>query len=342
MKSQFFQFPEYGRPTDVLTLSEQDLPDPGPGEALVKILAIGMNRSELNYTLGKYVPAKSFPSAVGQEAVGEIVALGEQTQEGLQANPATPLTVGARVAILPGQVDMCGMGTYRQAGIYNQSALAPVPEDYSDAEGAAYWMAILTAGGCLQQAGITPDNAAGKHLLITAAASGIGIMALKLARAWGATTIATTRSDDKRADLTGLADHVVVCSDSDSLVAGVKEAIGEQGIDLALDPVGDAFYAGMIAVAANGGQIISYEMITGANTTISIPTIMIKDISLRGFTLFRLLQQPALLAELIDQGLTYSEQARPIVANTFPLSEAATALEVLESAKHLGKLVLLP
>ena len=66
-------------------INEQDLPDPGPGQALVKIRAVGLNRSELNYTLGRYVPAREFPSGIGQEAVGEIIALGPPAEDGPKA-----------------------------------------------------------------------------------------------------------------------------------------------------------------------------------------------------------------------------------------------------------------
>ncbi|TDJ47903.1 MAG: hypothetical protein E2O52_02055 [Gammaproteobacteria bacterium] len=341
MKTRTFQFAEYGQPTDVLHLAEQELPEPGPGQALVKIKVVGLNRSELNYALGRYVPAREFPSCIGQEAVGEIVALGPEAQEGPRANEATPLTVGARVALLPGRVDICGMGAYREAGLYDQSALAPVPDDFSDAEGAAYWMGILTMGGCLEQAGLNPDNTRGKKVLVTAATSSMGIIALKLAKAWGAETFATSRSAEKAKELEAVADHVIVCGDSESLIAGVNAATDSQGVDVALDPVGADFYEGLVAVTANGGDIVSYELITGPVAKVSLPTLMINDLSIHGFTIFRVHKNPALLDTLIRQGMEYSEQVRPIVSRTFPWEQAPAALAELEAARHVGKLVLL-
>lgn len=340
MKTRFFQFPEYGNPAEVLQLAEQDLPDPGPGQALVRIRAIGMNRSELRYTQGFYVPAREFPTCIGQEAVGEIVALGPSADDGPQANAATPLEVGARVALLPGRIDICGMGAYREIGLYDQAALAPVPDSFSDAEGAAYWMGILTMGGCLEQAGLNPDNAKDKKILITAATSSMGIVALKLAKAWGAETFATSRSAEKAKDLEGVADHVIVCGDSDSLIEGVKAAAGDGGIDVALDPVGADFYPGMLEVAATGGKIVSYELITGPVANLSIPTMMIKDVSIHGFVVFRVYRIPGLLDTLIDQGLQYADQVRPIIFKETPWKQAPAALEELGEAKHIGKLIL--
>jgi NADPH2:quinone reductase len=346
MKTRCFQFAEYGRPTDVLQLAEQALPEPGPGQALVRIRAVGLNRSEANYVQGRYIPAREFPSHIGQEAVGEIIALGPPAESGPQPVEATPLAVGARVALLPGRVDICGMGAYRDTGIYDQAALAPVPENFSDEEGAAYWMGILTMGGCLEMAGLTPDNASGKEgkgkkVLVTAATSSMGIVALKLAKAWGAETFATSRSADKAKVLEDVADHVIVCNDSAALIEGVNAATDNTGIDVALDPVGADFYAGLVTVTANGGDIVSYEMISGAVGQVPIASLMIKDLSIHGFTIFRVYKNSGLLDSLIGQGMQYAEQTRPIVSKTFPFEQAPIALAELEAAQHVGKLVLL-
>lgn len=229
--------------------------------------------------------------------------------------------------------------------MYDQAALAPVPDDFSDAEGAAYWMGILTMGGCLEMVGLTPDNTRGKKVLITAATSSMGIVALKLARAWGAETFATSRSADKAKALEAVADHVIVCTDSDSLIAGVNAAADGQaighGIDVALDPLGADYYAGLVAVTANGGDIVSYEMITGPVASVPIATLMINDLSIHGFTIFRVYKNPGLLDTLIRWGMEYAGQVRPIVSKTFPLIDAPAALAEMVTAQHVGKLVLL-
>jgi NADPH:quinone reductase-like Zn-dependent oxidoreductase len=344
MKTRSFRFAEYGLPIDVLKPADEDLPEPGSGQVLLKLRAIGLNRSEFNYIQGRYVPAREFPSGIGQEAVGEIVALGLPA-EGQVVQAGVTLKVGARVALLPGRVDICGMGVYREYGLYDQSALAPVPESFSDVEGAAYWMGILTMGGCYEMAGLTPDNAPGennqpKKVLVTAATSSMGIVALKLAKAWGAETIATSRSADKAKALEAIADHVIVCTDSESLAAGVNKVTHDAGVDVAVDPVGADFYEGLLNATANGGQIVSYEMISGMIGPVPIATMMIKNISIHGFTIFRVHQTPGLLDTLIEQGMQFADQARPLVSKTFPLDEAPAALAEIGESRHVGKLVL--
>lgn len=340
-RSHAWQFDSFAAPEQALVWREQSLPAPGPGQALVRIRAIGMNRSEFNYVQGRYFPPRSFPSGIGQEAVGEIVALGP-AGTGRRPVAETPLQVGARVAILPGCVDMVTMGVYRDIGLYDQAALAPVPDDYSDEEAAGLWMAVLTMAGAMVRAGLSPETAAGKELLLTAASSSMGVVALKLARAWGMQTIATTRSADKIPALAALADHAIVATDSASLVSGVRAAVGERGYDVALDPVGAAFYPGLAEAAGQRAQIVSYELITGAETPLPLLPMLTKNLALHGYTLFATLGEPALWDQLQGWGMAYAEAIRPVVAKTFPLSQAPQALAEMGRAEHIGKLVLLP
>ncbi len=109
MKTLFWQFDAYGDPGTAMQSREQELAEPGPGQALIKMTAVGMNRSEFNYVNGNYVPAREFPSAIGQELVGEIIALGATQESSPKPHSKTPLAVGARVAVVPGRIDMCSM-----------------------------------------------------------------------------------------------------------------------------------------------------------------------------------------------------------------------------------------
>ncbi len=335
MQSITWKFEAYGEPDKALGQVAETLEAPAAGKALIKILAIGMNRSELNYVRGKYLPARHFPSALGQEAIGEIVAMGEPADAATRQR----FQVGDRVALTPGRVDMCAMGTYRDYGIYDINALIPVPDDYTDAEGAAFWMALLTVAGSLHNAGMTAMNASGKTLLVTAASSSIGVMALKIGRLWGARTLATTRSAKKQEALEQLADEVMVCESGEQLSEQLK-SVG--GFDFAIDPVGGSFIDAMVGGANHGAAIVSYEMIAGGRAEYSIAQVLVKDLKIRGFALFNIFRQAGLCEELVEHGLQHASDLVPVIAGTFPLGKAPSALLELSASQHIGKFILLP
>jgi len=339
MKSNSWQFDTHGAPGEVLYWREQELPEPGPGQAWVKINAIGINRADLNYVLGEHFPAGKFPSCLGGEAVGEVVALGPRANSGPAPVNRLNLEIGARVGTFSGRTNCLAMGVYRDIGLYDHVGLAPVPESYSDQEGAALWTAMITMGGAMEMGGLTAATGAGKQVLITAGGSGMGGLALKLARHWGATTIATTRKAEKADGLGKLADHVIVCSDSDGLVEGVQQATNGLGVDLVLDPVGATFYPGLLSAVARGGDIVSYECITGTQSSISIMEMMMKNVSFHGFTTFRPFNNPVMLNRLIEIGMDNAQALRPVVSKTFDLSESPEALEAIGRSEHIGKIV---
>lgn len=335
MKSHTWQFDNHGEPRDVLHWREQELDRPGAGEVLVKIRAIGLNHADLAYVHGHYFPPESFPTCIGDEAVGEVIAVGPSLE-----GQTTTVEIGTRVALSPLMINRESMGVFRDIGLYDQSVLLPTPDNYSDEEVAAFWLGVITMAGALEMGGIKPDTAKDKRILITAGASGMGVIALKLAKAWGAETIATTRNPGKSEDLEQFADHVIVCDNSEALAQGVQEATENQGADVILDPVGAAFYPGLIEAAATGGHIVSYERLGGDEPKLSIMDLMMKDLSLHGYTVYRPLQNPALLKWLINIGLKYADAIRPEIAAVYDLSDAVSALEILGQSEHIGKLIL--
>ena len=340
MKSHCWQFDAYGKPSKVLQWREQELSAPGAGEVLIKIISIGINSADFNYVEGRYFPSNQFPSCVGSEAVGAIVALGALVNDGSSGlTSGLKLEVGAHVALLGARVDHCTMGVCRDYGIYDQAALAPLPNNYTDEEGAAFWTGVLTMAGAMEMAGLSSDTAAGKTVLVTAGASGMGVMALKLAKLWGASTIATTRKAQKTEALRNIADQVVVCDDAASLANAVSKATNETGVDLILDPVGANYYPALLEACANGGDIVSYECFTGSDSTVSVMDMMMKGVSFHGYTIFRPFGNPVLLQQLIDLGMTNSESLRPLISKTYSLAELPAVLEELDRCEHIGKLV---
>ncbi|TNE60736.1 MAG: hypothetical protein EP335_18365 [Alphaproteobacteria bacterium] len=327
--SSFWRFGHFGPARDVMERVSGPLRPLCGGEAMVAIRAVGLNQAENRYLAGLHFPPDSLPACIGHEAVGEIVALGA---------PSERWKVGDRVALVPMLVDMPGMGALRDVGIYPLDALVPVPEDYSDSEGAAWWMAIFTMAGALEMAGFGPENAAGRTVCITAAAGGMGLVALRLLRAWGAITIATTRDTAKAEALAAYADHVVRADTPDGLTAGLRAHVPD-GVDVVLDPLGGAYVGAAVRALAPGGHYVGYEMLAGTGGTYDIPGLMMRDAHIHGFTIFRLLRHPGLLARLVSLGMEWADDARPLVAAEFGMDEAPDAFAALMRGGHLGKIV---
>ncbi|MEZ5584017.1 MAG: zinc-binding alcohol dehydrogenase family protein, partial [Candidatus Competibacteraceae bacterium] len=253
--SNYWYFNTFGPAKTVLEKGRQSLPRLLPGQALVAIRAIGLNRSDYQYMLGNHFPPKTLPACVSQEAVGEIVQLGPEQSDSPRRRD---WKVGDRVAFAPMMVDMPGMGVLRDLGVYDQAILLPVPEAFSDQQAAAYWMGILTIAGALEMAGLGPDTCHGKTVVITAATGGVGTIGLQLARAWGAETIATTRSREKAERLAALASHVAVVDSVPQYVDDLR-ALCPQGADAIIDPLGGEFVGGSVKALACGGHYVGYE-----------------------------------------------------------------------------------
>jgi len=333
VNSEYWYFDRFGGATDVMQRGASALRSPGPAEATVAIRAVGLNQAENRYLRGTHFPPSSFPACIGHEAVGEIIALGRDI-----AVDSNHFRVGDRVALLPMCVDTPRMGALRTVGIYDYSALVPVPEEYTDAEGASYWMGVFTMAGAMFAAGLGPSTTRGKRVLFTAATGGMGVVGLKLARAWGGVAIATTRNPTKAQQIAGCADEVAIVRSARDL----KDAIGERfpdGVDVVIDPLGGDFVGAAIDVCAAGGRYVGYESVADARGSFDIMTLLAKDVSIRGHTIFQLLSMPERIQSLIEAGMTHARSATPIVSASFVFADAPIAFDALERGDHVGKVV---
>ncbi len=335
-----WQFDSPGDPGQ-LRLRPHEVGPPGPGEALIRIRAVGLNRSDLMHLAGRYFGPPPSPSFLGQEAVGEILELGPSVAGERPPGGILP-AVGMRVGLMAGRLDLAGMGTYRTVGVFPQAALLPCPEGFSDAEAAGYWVAALTAVGGLGVGGLTAAGPAGSSVLITAASSGVGVVALQAARAMGAETIAATTSPAKAERLAALADRVVVAATPADLAASVSQLTGGRGVDLSFDPVGYAYADALMASAAVDGRVVCYGILAGTAAPLDLRTLILKDLSLHGFTVYRLQRDPELLEATVASCLELARAGlvRPPIAAELPFEEAPNALTEMATNRHLGKIVL--
>jgi NADPH:quinone reductase-like Zn-dependent oxidoreductase len=317
------------------------LPSPGPGEALVRFEAIGLNRADLLELAGLYFGPPPSPSFLGQEAVGIITELGPVVDDEGPAGGYEP-AVGDRVGLMVGRIDHRRMGTYRTAGIYPQRTLLPVPDTLSAREGAGLFLTTLTAVAGLNVGNLTPASADGTRVLVTAASSGVGVVTLQAARAMGAVTIAATTSAAKADRLAQLADHVVVAPTPDALVEGVAAATGGAGVDLAFDPVGFDYAEALMQTAAQDGHVVVYGLLSGMEAPLDLRTMIFKDLGLHGFTVHRIQRDSELLDAVVGTMLSLAESGRlkPLIAECYPFDQAPMALEAMARNEHFGKIVL--
>jgi NADPH:quinone reductase-like Zn-dependent oxidoreductase len=199
-------------------------------------------------------------------------------------------------------------------------------------------MQYLTAYGALVYlGGVKPSD----FVVISAASSSVGLAAIQIVKSEGATSIAATRTSSKRAELKALgADHVIVTEEED-FVARVMEISGGQGARISFDPVAGPFVEKLAAAAASGGILFEYGHLAMQPTPFPLGLVVGKGLSMRGYTLALLHQNPTVLATAKKYICDRLEDHRfvPKIARTFPLMEITEAYEYMESNAHVGKVV---
>ena len=320
---------EFGGP-EVLKLEELPTPEPAPGEVRLKVEAIGLNRAEVMYRSGNYPLEPRFPSKNGYEAAGVIDAIGSDV---------TGFAIGDRVASIPAMFQLNEYGVYGNTAIVPARAVAHYPENLTPEEGASIWMQYLTAYGALVQ-----NSRIGSKdvVLITAASSSVGLAAIQIAKAEGATTIAATRGRSKaqRIAETG-AEHVIV-SDEEDLAKRVMEITHGMGASVIFDPVAGPFVKTLADAAASHAVIYEYGALAGNEVSIPVLPAMFKALSVRGYTMYEVTTAP----ENLERGIAYVREKlasgafRPIIDNRkFRLEEISNAHAYMESNQQFGKIV---
>ncbi|MFI7668172.1 zinc-binding alcohol dehydrogenase family protein [Nocardia sp. NPDC049526] len=303
------QYQRSGGP-EVLELVSAEVPTPGPGELLVRVEAVGVTLPVV-----RKVREPREPIALGGEVAGEVVAVGDGV---------TSCMPGYRVTGL-----VFGHG-YADYALLSAAMASPIPDGASAVDAVALVRSGLVALGALDAANPEPDESA----LITAAASGVGHLAVQLARVRGALRVVAAVSDLAKADfLRGLG--------ADEVVAYDQESWGEP-VDYVLDAVGGDLLTPAIAALAPGGRLVAYSSGGG---TIQAYDLLVGAKSVIGFQMARIARNSPDLCEHWRQELWQyfaSGLLRPVVHAEFPLENAAEAHAVIENRSNLGKVILIP
>lgn len=321
------RFHEIGGP-DVLQIETVDVPAPGPGEVRISVKALGLNRAESMFRSGSYLERPVFPSKLGYEAAGTVDAVGPDV---------AVFKPGDAVSTIPA----FPQGKY---GVYGDVALAPVaavakhPADLSWTDAASIWMQYLTAWGALVD---VAKLTAGDVLVIPAASSSVGIASIQIARLVGATAIALTRNDDKRAALIELgADHVIATETQD-LVKEIKALTKGKGARVVFDPVGGPTIAKLAAATAPLGILFQYGALSPEPTPLPLMELLGRSLTIRGYLLFEITSDPARLErgkKFVIDGLAFGK-LKPVIAKTFAFNDIVEAHRYLESNQQIGKVV---
>jgi NADPH:quinone reductase-like Zn-dependent oxidoreductase len=327
--SKVVRIHEQGGP-EVLKLEQHEVPPPGPGEARVRIEAIGLNRSEAAFRAGQYPVKPALPTLMGYEACGVIDTLGDGV---------SGFAVGERVCVLP----MYRLGEY---GVYAELAnvparvLLPAPPRLSSVEAASIWMQYMTAMAIIEMA----HAAAGDFVIIRAASSSVGLAAIQLTNLAGATPIATTRKSDKAAALTSHGAAHVIATDESDLVAEVMRITGGKGARIVFDPVAGPYVQTLAQAMAVDGQLFIYGGLSGQPTTHPHWASALKNLTIRSWIASTIWNNPERFARAKARVLGGLAEGtlKPVIARTFRLDEIVAAHRYLESNAQVGKIVVVP
>jgi len=318
----------FGAP-DVLRLGQRPVPQPGVGELLIRVAASGINRPDVLQRAGHYAPPPGASDLPGLEVAGVIEA-GDT-----QAMASAGLKVGDRVCAL-----VAG-GGYAQWCVAPVGQCLPVPAGLNDIEAASLPETFFTVWSNVFDRGRLQ---AGEFLLVQGGSSGIGVTAIQLARAWGATVIATAGSDEKCAACIELGASHAINYKTQDFVAEVQRITNGRGVDVVLDMVAGDYAAREVECLAEDGRLVIIAVQGGVKSSFNAGLVLRRRLTITGSTLRpRSVEFKTAIAQslrsrvwpLIEQG-----KVRPVIYQTFDAGDAAAAHALMESNQHTGKIVL--
>ncbi|MFD9596199.1 zinc-dependent alcohol dehydrogenase family protein [Kitasatospora sp. NPDC059973] len=322
------RFHEHGGP-EVLRLEDVEVGSPGPGELLIRVDAIGINRAEALFRRGTYLEApRSFPAGLGAEAAGVVEAVGAG---------AAGFEPGQPVSVVPA-FSMNDYPVYAERAIVPAAAVLHRPAGLGAVEGAAVWMPYVTAYGALVEVG---GLRAGDTVVLTAASSSVGLAAIQIARRAGAVPIATTRTGAKREALLKAGAAEVIVTEEEEISARVLALTSGRGAELVFDAVAGPGVTDLVRATAAGGTVLLYGWLSGEPTPYPNLDLGMPAVNIRSYVIHETTRDPERLRRaeaFVTSGLRTGSLA-PVVDRVFGLDEVAEAHRYLEAGNQLGKIV---
>ena len=318
----------FGGP-DVLRLGDRPVPQPGAGELLIRVAASGINRPDVLQRLGHYAPPPGTSDLPGLEVAG-VVESGDEA-----AMAEAGIRVGDRVCAL-----VAG-GGYAEWCVAPVAQCLPVPDGLTDVEAASLPETFFTVWSNVFDRGRLQ---AGESLLVQGGTSGIGVTAIQLARAFGATVLATAGSDEKCAACLELGAHHAINYKSQDFVAEGKRLTQGKGVDVVLDMVAGDYVAREVECLAEDGRLVIIAVQGGVKSDFNAGLVLRRRLTITGSTLRpRSVAFKGAIAKALREHvwpLLAAGQVRPVIHSTFAAADAARAHALMESNQHIGKIVL--
>ena len=325
---QAVEISAFGAP-DVLRLGERPVPVPGAGELLIRVGASGINRPDVLQRMGHYAPPPGTSDLPGLEVAG-VVEAGDAA-----AMAQAGLAIGDRVCAL-----VAG-GGYAQWCVAPVEQCLPVPAGFSDMEAASLPETFFTVWSNVFDRGRLQ---AGETLLIQGGTSGIGVTAIQLARALGATVIATAGSDEKCQACLDLGAHHAINYKSQDFVAEARRITDGKGVDVVLDMVAGSYVAREVECLAEDGRLVIIAVQGGVKSEVNAGLVLRRRLTITGSTLRpRSVAFKGAIAHALRERvwpLLVAGTVRPVIHSTFAAADAAQAHALMESNQHIGKIVL--
>jgi NADPH:quinone reductase len=311
---------------EVMRIAEAPLPTPGAGDVLIKVEFAGVNRPDVAQRSGRYNPPPDASPILGLEVAGTVVAKGAGVSQ---------WNIGDQVcALIPG-------GGYAEFCRTPALHCLPVPRGLSLLEAAALPENFFTVWVNVFE---TCKLKAGEHFLVHGGSSGIGLTAIQLAKAFGATTFTTVGNDEKAAFCKRIGADYAINYRTQDFVAEIQNFAGKRGIDVILDMVGGSYIEKNLKLLAVEGRLCFIAFLQGSKAEVDFVMLMLKRQTITGSTLrARPDAHKSAIARSLQEKvwpLLESGKVKPVIHQVFPLADVAQAHRLMESSRHIGKIML--
>jgi NADPH2:quinone reductase len=311
---------------EVLLPETRSVPVPGPHEILIKVAAAGVNRPDVAQRSGSYPPPPGASDLPGLEVAGTVAAIGDGV---------TKHKIGDKV------MSLVAGGGYAQYAIAPDAQAMAIPDALSINEAGATPETLMTVWHNVFERGALQP---GETILIHGGSSGIGTMAIQLAKAFGSKVIVTVGSQEKAEACLKLGADRAINYKTEDFVAEVKTFTGGKGVEVILDMVAGDYIERNYDAAAVDGRIVQIAVLSGPKATVNFAKLMVKRLHHTGSTLRpRTNADKAAMVAAIEAKvlpLFREGKVKPLMDSTFPLEKAADAHRRMETSAHIGKIVL--